>query len=625
MAKAGPPDDANAHDAPQSSASQAAHKPAAVDARAPTPRLVPAPSGGPARDLKHLSRRQLRRLAKLAELPGKIPEKLEVGLERGRTVAAEALRDPVGTAAKVIDTLQASRSLALGWAIALLLPILLYLFDLGSGSIWSGADAQLAQILVEVAQKKLTHSQAASQLSSLSISPLSLAPFVASVRLLGPTEATLRLLPSAAALGCALCLLAVAIDSGVGRHVGGLAGLVFLAMPVTYALSHRVLPDLAVALASVGSVALVSHSLHGHKFDRHILPIHREVDEPAPLPLRRLPMLFAALGIGAAALVDPRAALLTIVFALCDVLVAHRYLLRKRRFWLMLAGAIVLTVAAISQHPLGFRSLWHHNGRGTALAQFFALWHQGASTYARHVGQVIVVAAGFGLLLGALRRASRSLLLWIVMAGLVSGLGPPVAAPQGLGLLLPPLALAAAVGLQSPVRWLGRLGGAITLAALAGVVLATAQGAPVLHPSDSIKLLAQLQSSAGPGTKRCAIAVPPDLLRFYGGEGVLSFDSPSAFFATLAKEQPFSCLVSAATIPEFQRVFATLAAARTPAPSPPEPKRDPKKLRRDPRPTSAPTPTGTPGAAITSVLSTTIDIEEPPQEVQGPQVALISR
>ena len=48
------------------------------------------------------------------------------------------------SAGGTIDTLQAPRGLVLGWAIALLLPILLYVLDLGSGSLWHGDDVQVA-------------------------------------------------------------------------------------------------------------------------------------------------------------------------------------------------------------------------------------------------------------------------------------------------------------------------------------------------------------------------------------------------------------------------------------------------------------------------------------------------
>ena len=34
----------------------------------------------------------------------------------------------------------------------------------------------------------------------------------------------------------------------------------FLALPVTYELAHRVVPDLLVAVASTGAVAIVSHA-----------------------------------------------------------------------------------------------------------------------------------------------------------------------------------------------------------------------------------------------------------------------------------------------------------------------------------------------------------------------------
>ena len=277
----------------------------------------------------------------------------------------------------------------------------------------------------------------------------------AAVRLLGFNEAALRLVPVLSALGCAMCLLAIAIDVGVGRHAGAVAGLVLLAMPLTYELSHRALPELLIALASTGAVALTSHSLHGHKFDRHILPFQKEAEEPQPLALRRLPMLFASLGIGAAAFVDPRAGAVALLFALLDMLFAHRYLFRKRRVWAMLAGGLGLTVIAVLVHPVGPRTYLGWQGTDAMVRDALSLWHQGTTLYGRHIGPVVIVATGFGLLLGSMRRASRSLLAWVLVASATALFTQQSSPPRGLGLLLPPLALAAAVGLQSPTRVAG--------------------------------------------------------------------------------------------------------------------------------------------------------------------------
>lgn len=571
--------------------------------------------------LRWLSRRRLRRLA---ALPAKIPEKLEEGLEKGLVGAAEILRDPVGTAHKVIDTLQAPRGLAMGWAIALLLPVLLYILDLGSGSLWQDDDALIAKAVFSLSRNLHFVPRDVLEVPPPRGTPLGLLQMALAVRLLGLNEAALRLVPMLAALGCAMCLLAVAIDVGVGRHAGGLAGLVLLAMPLTYELSHRVLPETLIALASTGAVALVSHSLHGHKFDRHILPFQKEAEEPEPLPLRRLPMLFASLGIGAAAFVDPRAGLVAFLFALLDMLISHRYLLRKRRAWAMLAGGLGLIVIAAWLHPLGPRVYLGWHGWAAASRNFLAIWHQGTSWYGRHSGPIVIVATGFGLLLGSLRRASRPLLAWVLVATAMTTLGDPSVPPRGLGLVLPPLALAAAVGLQSPVRWLGSLGGLVTAGALAGIVVATIEGDVTLHKSDTLKLLAESQQHAPVTARLCTLAMPSKLLSFYARRPIDEFDSVAELKRSLGPGQPFSCLVPLALVPAVQLAFAP----PRPPPAPPAPAPAPAggAHRGHPKPAAPPAAKpAQPAEPLESVLATTLDIEEAPPDIAGPKVALISR
>ena len=569
-----------------------------------------------------LSRRRLRRLARLAELPAKIPEKLEEGFDKGLTGAAEILRDPVGTAHKVIDTLQAPRGLALGWAIALCLPILLYLIDLGAGSLWQGDDAEMATALSALSQDLPRVNTVATTLSAPNGAPLGLLQMALAVRLLGFSEAALRLLPVLSALGCAMCLLAIAIDVGVGRHAGAVAGLVLLALPLTYELSHRALPEMLIALASTGAVALCSHSLHGHKFDRHILPFQKEAEEPQPLPLRRLPMLFASLGIGAAAFVDPRAGLVALLFSLLDILVSHRYLLRKRRVWAMLAGGLGLTLIATWLHPIGSGAYLSWHGTAAVVRDVHALWHQGNSTYGRYIGPVVIVAMGFGLLLGSLRRASRPLLAWALVAAAMNMVTQKSPLPRGLGLLLPPLALCAAVGLQTPVRWLGGLGGIVTAGALFGVVIATVEGDAVLHKSDTLRLLAQSLQHAPANAKLCTLAIPPALPSLYARRPVEEFESIAALKAALAPGQPFSCLVPKAMEPAFLSAFAP--PKPLPAPPPPPPLPPHHGVKRAPT-AQAVHPAPPPIEPFASVLASTLDIEEAPQDIAGPKVALISR
>lgn len=586
-----------------------------------------------------LPKRRFRRFRRLVELPTKIPGKIEEGIEKGIetvekgvTATVDILKDPVGTVQQVVEALQAPRGLVLGWAIALLLPLVVYLLDLGAGSLWHGPDAQVALSLEAMSRDQLGLYAAERLLPPPTGAPLGLWQMAQTVGLLGINEATLRLLPVLAALGSAMCLLAISIDVGVGRHAGGLAGLVLLSLPLTYELSHRVLPDMLIAVASAGAIALVSHSLHGHKFDRHILPVHRDADGPEPLPLRRLPMLFASLGIGAAAQVDPRAGALALGFALLDMLVSHRYLLRKRRVWLMLGGGMVLTAVAIWHHPSHLSGYLHWPSGQELLRKFQAVWqavwHQGDTRFARHAGQVVVVTTCFGLLLGSLRRASRPLLMWIVLAVGLTVLSPDVGPPRGLGLLLPPLALCAAVGLQSPMRWLGALGGLVTTGALLSVILVYSEGAPVLHKNDTIKLLSQSLRHAPKEAKVCVVGMSPQVAVFYSHREIEEFASVDALAKTLRPGQLFNCLLPKAQLPALLLLL-----------NPPAPKAvKPGKAAAEPTPRSGKRP----GAkavkevprveqveggldAIGSVLATTLDIEEPPLGTDGPEVVLVSR
>lgn len=615
-------------------------EPAAPVAHRSSPGLAPVGPGSgrrPAEPKKSRRRSRLRHLAQLAELPAKIPEKIEEGIEKGIegigkgvTATVDILKDPIGSVQQVVDALQAPRGLALGWAIALILPIFIYFLDLGAGSLGQGADAEFALALRALADGQLGLDEAARTLPPPRGSPLGLWQMMLMVRLLGANEATLRLLPALAALGSAMCLLAISIDVGVGRHAGGLAGLVLLALPLTYELSHRVVPDMLVAMASTGAVALVSHSLHGHKFDRHILPMHRDSDAPEPLPLRRLPMLLATLGIGLSALVEPRAGIIAIGFALFDILISHRYLLRKRRVWLMLGGATLLTALVMLRHPTDLRAWLRWPTPGVPLRTFLAIWHQGDSWFSRYIGPVVIVATGFGLLLGSLRRASRSLLAWILLAGVMTWLGEDSSLPRGLGLVLPPLALCAAVGLQSPVRWLGALGGVITTCALAGVVVVNIESGPVLHRSDTIKILTQSQQHAPPGALLCTVGIRPEVSTFYAHRPIAQFDSVEQLARALAPGQLFSCLLPLALLEEAQqRLAPPVTRPARPAEPPPRPGRRPAALtakeQRDAREAKGREPKDEPPEGIGSVLESTLDIEKPPLDTQGPKVVLVSR
>lgn len=582
---------------------------------APLGKRVPVsgrPQSGKLRDTtaKTVSRKRRRdRLAELAALPGKLPEKLTEGLGRGYQVTKNALRDPVGAVQNAVAALPVPKGLVLGWAIAMLLPIALYFVDLGAGSL-STLDAEIALLVRRLLSGELPIGQAFHHVPPPTGGPLGLLPIAAICKLFGTSEATLRLAPVLAMLGAAGCLLAIAIDTGVGRNTGGLAGLCLLAMPLSYELSHRILPDSFVALASVGTVALVSHSLHGHKFDRHILPMHKATEEPEPLPLRRLPMFFAALGIGAAAIIDVRAGLIGLLFGFFDCVISHRYLLRKRRVWLMWLGGTVLLVAASRLHGGALQSLFRVPEKALFWKAFYAVWAQGPTYFGRHVGQVVIVTTCFGLLLGSMRRTSRPLLLWVMLSTLLTLLGRDLAPPRGLGLLLPPLALAAAIGLQSPMRWMGRLGFLIPTAALSSVVLVLSESNPLLHQSDTIKTLIQSMRHAPEKARRCVIGFPPAVPTYYSRTALEHFETVEAFRRALGEKELFSCLVPRALLP-------SLRTSLFPSPAP-TPKPAPTHIKK-------PTKLDPPSETIATVLLSTLDVEDPPLNTQGPELLLVSR
>ena len=244
-----------------------------------------------------------------------------------------------------------------------------------------------------------------------------------------------------------------------------------------------------------------------------------------------------------------------------------------------------------------------------------------------------LIACAFCLLLGSLRRASRSLLVWVLLAGVMTWLGDDSTLPRGLGLLLPPLALCAAVGLQSPVRWLGALGGVITTCALAGVVVVNIEGGAVLHRSDTIKILTQSQQHAPPGALLCTVGIRPEVSTFYAHRPIAQFDSVEQLAQALAPGQLFSCLLPLSLLEEVQQRLAppVITPARPPEP-PARPGRRPtgpttKELAKELRDAVAKSREAKdePPEGIGSVLESKLDIETPPLDTQGPKVVLVSR
>lgn len=532
-----------------------------------------------------------------------------------------------------VEALRERDGLAWAWAAVLLLALFSYLLDLGSGSIWNGDDARFAWETQRLAARDVVLGEAARVLPAPTGAPLALWQFMTAVQLFGSGDAALRLLPALSGLACAFCLLTIAIDVGVGRHAGGLGSLLLLALPLTYELSHRVLPDMMIAFAGTLSVALWSHALHGHRFDRHILPHHGEEEAPAPLPLRRTPMAMAAAGIGLCTLLSRRAAVMALLAALFDVLLVNRYLIRKRRVWVaLLSGAALILLTARSDGLAGFgglsglRSL-SHLGKGAlralgrpelrdmVAAMQDQLLNQDGSRYGRIAGRVLVGAGAFGVLVCLIRRVSRPLPLWLLAASAMTLLstGDP---RRGVALLLPPLALCAAVGLETPVRWLGRLGNLVTLAAVAGIVAAWFSGAAALHRDDTVRALAQSQRRAPAGTLLCTVGMPPYAAMHYTRRPVVAYKTAADLAAALGKDQPLSCMMPAS---EREAVARALLGERAGAAAVKRAERGGRGRRGTAaQEAAAPPPLG-------SVLATVLDIEEPPPDTLGPQVVLVNR
>ena len=164
--------------------------------------------------------------------------------------------------------------------------------------------------------------------------------------------------------------------------------------------------------------------------------------------------------------------------------------------------------------------------------------------------------------------------------------------------------------------------------------MATIEGDGVLHKTDTLKLLAESQRHAPRDAKLCSLAIPKPLLAYYAqtarvaGSQIEDFPSVDALRQSLAPGQPFSCLVPSSLVPLMNQAFASRPpTAATPTAPPPEPRR---ASRPAPGRPAAPATASRLDAAIHtdplgSVLATTIDIEEPPPDIAGPKLVLITR
>ncbi len=107
--------------------------------------------------------------------------------------------------------------------------------------------------------------------------------------------------------------------------------------------------------------------------------------------------------------------------------------------------------------------------------------------------------------------------------------------------------------------------------------------------------------------------------------------SIEALKQSLKPGQPFSCLVPISMVPLMQQAFAsrpTSGAAQPIAPTAADAKRTGRPGAGS-KPAAVLPPVRVDGALSTdpmgSVLATTIDIEEPPRDIAGPKIVLVSR
>ena len=467
-------------------------------------------------------------------------------------MTANALRDPVGTVQQAVAALPVPKGLVLGWAVAMLLPIVLYFVDLGAGSL-SLLDAEVALVVRKVLAGQLLWNEAFRSVPPPTGGPIGIVPFV----LLEPRVRDERSDPVArpGAGGTWRCELFVGdCDRRRNRTKHRRTGRsCALAMPLTYELSHRVLPDMLVAVASSGRSRWSATVCMATSLTVTSCRCKKPPRNPSPAAA---PPADAVCGAG------------ELVFRACStcgqVCGTAVWFFRLRDLASLPAAQTTGLADVARWHTASARCVgdsWRRAANAVSSSGPGILCRRStrcgdkAPAFMAVVGQVVVVTTCFGLLLGSMRRASRPLLVWVMLATLLTWVGGDLAPPRGLGLVLPPLALAAAVGLQSPVRWLGSLGGIITTLALAGVVLAVVEGDPVLHQSDTIKTLVQSLRHAPPTARRCVVGMSNTVPSYYSRRQIEQFESVHALKQSIGEKELFSCLVLSDMLPEMKTLL----------------------------------------------------------------------
>ena len=404
---------------------------------------------------------------------------------------------------------------------------------------------------------------------------------------LGKSELVLRLLPLFLGIGTAICLLSIAIDLGLGRRAGAMASLIFMTLPATYEISHRLVPDTFFIFLFCLSWALFLHALHGHEFDKHILPYHKEEDAPRPLPLNGFFLVIAGLFFVVAVMTRPWMGVILFVILFLDLLFAHRATLGRWPVRVVLMFCILTVFAAMGIYAWTGKSnlLWPVRISMASLVDIIGGKHQPG--YRFYLGFGLLGAALIGGLLSLFRPVARVVPVVMVLVFLQAYLWG--GGPTGpITLLLPVLSLGAAVFIDAFLRWT-RYFVQLFLPFLIGCVLWTfIHGEIVLHQDDSIKSLSSLMRKSSSDTILCTLNNKTDAVTWYTGRTVHAFSDIDEM-GNFLKGKEFRCIVPKELSSKVSAWFVAHA---------------PQKR---------------------SILESVISIEEPPQEAKGPKVVLVLR
>lgn len=481
-----------------------------------------------------------------------------------------------------------ARWLAFIWSIAVIVFLVCHLVNLGAGSLWNAEDSRYA------INSALFFKQGIGFLFKtvkiISIGESAFCYLIGAFSTwLGKSELVLRLLPLTFGIATAICILSIAIDLGLGRRAGALAGLVLMVLPVTYEITHRLIPDTFYLFLFCLTWALFLHALHGHKFDKHILPHHKEQNAPLPLPMNGFYLVLATCMFIFVTFVHLVAGVILWLLIVLDLLLAHRDLLK---FWAVrftLIGCLIMLIVFVVFHVrfwdvhlvAPYKIPW-----SVLIDAVMGKYQLG---YRSWLGSGLVMAMVLGTVLTLLRRMTRVFSVWmILMVGQVYWMGFQQGYSATISPLLPVIAIGVGVFIDALVRWT-KYFSPLILPFLMGCVFWTfVNGDVVLHRDDTIKSLASLMRRSSLDTKLCALLQQTSAIAFYTERSVEYFSTVQELGASLVGQQ-FRCIIpqkeSQAMIDWFKKY----------------------------------------GPQKRSVLESVISMEEPPPEIKGPHVVLMIR